>query len=178
MIISPYLSLSLYTSTDAFNKSSDDQLQEVTDSASLYNMNHKPVSGDAFGISFSSHFRNSIDGELTSTLTIRTGINPATEEQNPEVPVSTREDVEVAMSAADDAFQSWSRLPWTDRQECIARFADALETLTDDFARLLTMEQGKPVSRCSPSIYWYLTAVCSYALPKTRSRHRSCGCVP
>lgn len=90
-------------------------------------------------------FYNTIDGKMTSTKTTRHGINPATGQPNPEVPVSTEEDVHTAVTAAKKAFSRWSKTPWSERKEAILRFADALEQYTDKFAKLLTQEQGKPV---------------------------------
>lgn len=90
-------------------------------------------------------FYNTIDGKLTSTASTRHGINPATGKPNPEVPVSTQEDVDNAVTAAKRAFITWSKVPWLERKRAILCFADALEQYTDDFAKLLTQEQGKPV---------------------------------
>ena len=94
-------------------------------------------------------FYNTINGKLTSTPTTRHSINPATEEPNPDVPVCTEGDVEAAVSAAHGAFKQWSKLPVVRRQQAIIRYADALQAYQADFADLLTMEQGKPVSHSS-----------------------------
>lgn len=92
-----------------------------------------------------SGFYNTINGKLTSTEKTRHGINPATGKPNPEIPVSTPQDVDTAVAAARDAFKTWSRTPWDQRKKAILDFADALEQHTDDFAKMLTQEQGKPV---------------------------------
>lgn len=60
--------------------------------------------------------------------------------------MSTTEDVEDAISAADAAYRKWSQVPLTNRRNAILRFADTFEQHSDKFAKLLTMEQGKPVS--------------------------------
>ena len=98
---------------------------------------------------FGEYF-NTIDGKLSSTQQTRHGVNPATGKPNPEVPVSTREDVDAAISAAKKAFKTWSKVPYAERQQALNKFADALEKNADDFAKLLTQEQGKPVSRELP----------------------------
>lgn len=59
--------------------------------------------------------------------------------------MSTQEDVQAAISAAKKAFKGWAQTPWEERQQAIFKFADALEKHVDDFAKLLTTEQGKPV---------------------------------
>lgn len=91
-------------------------------------------------------FRNVINGELTHTKETRHGINPATGKANPEVPVSTPEDVDRAMEAAQKAFPGWAATPMADRQKAVEAFADALESEREAFAKMLTQEQGKPVS--------------------------------
>lgn len=91
-------------------------------------------------------YYNTIDGKLSSTQQTRHGINPATGKPNPEVPVSTKEDVDTAVSAAKKAFKTWSKVPYSERQQALYKFADAIEKHSEDFAKLLTQEQGKPVS--------------------------------
>lgn len=92
-----------------------------------------------------SGYYNTINGKLTSTAKTRHGINPATEKPNPEVPVSTSEDVDAAVEAAQIAFKSWSRKPYDERRAAVVAFAEAVEKHAEQFAQLLTQEQGKPV---------------------------------
>jgi hypothetical protein len=92
-----------------------------------------------------SDYQNTIDGRLSTTKTTRHGINPATGKPNPEVPVSTQEDVDNAVAAGLKAFESWKKTTWAERRKAVSAFADALEKHKDDFAKLLTQEQGKPV---------------------------------
>lgn len=96
---------------------------------------------DVFG-----EYYNVIDGKLSSTSETRHGINPATGKPLPEVPVSTQQDVDTAVDAARKAFKSWAKVPYAERQKACKDYADALEAHGDDFAKLLTSEQGKPVS--------------------------------
>ncbi|OQU97385.1 hypothetical protein CLAIMM_03319 [Cladophialophora immunda] len=94
---------------------------------------------------FTDDFRHSINGQLRTSREKRRGINPATEEPNPEVPVATHDDVDDAVAAARNAFASWSKQSYATRRTAIHRFADAIESYQEDFATLLTREQGKPV---------------------------------
>lgn len=96
-----------------------------------------------------STFKNVIDGKLSSTATTRHGINPATGDPNPEVPVSTPADVDAAVEAGQKAFKSWSRTSYEERKKCTLALADALESCHGEFAKMLVQEQGKPV-RPSP----------------------------
>ncbi|KAK3065149.1 hypothetical protein LTS18_008301 [Coniosporium uncinatum] len=90
-------------------------------------------------------FRNVINGRLTKTVETRHGINPSTLESNPEVPVSTREDVDEAVRYARQASQSWAEVPLAERQQAVIRFAAALKVQEKEFAAMLTKEQGKPL---------------------------------
>jgi acyl-CoA reductase-like NAD-dependent aldehyde dehydrogenase len=73
-----------------------------------------------------SAFYNVLDGKFSPTKETRHGINPATEESNPEVPVSTSEDVDRAVEAGQRAFRSWSKTTYAERQKTLLEFADTL----------------------------------------------------
>lgn len=92
-----------------------------------------------------STFKNTINGKQASTEKTRHGINPATGKPNPEVPVSTPDDVEKAIAAAQKAFKPWAKTPYSERKKAVLAFADALVAEKDGFAKMLTQEQGKPV---------------------------------
>ncbi|KAH8669117.1 putative aldehyde dehydrogenase [Xylariales sp. PMI_506] len=93
-----------------------------------------------------SNFRNTINGELKSTQETRHGVNPATGTANEPVPVSTSEDVDLAVAAAQDAFKSWGKTPFAERRERMLQFVESIEAHRDGFAKLLTKEQGKPIA--------------------------------
>jgi acyl-CoA reductase-like NAD-dependent aldehyde dehydrogenase len=103
--------------------------------------------GTTTGFDLFSGYYNTINGKLTSTEKTRHGINPATGKANPEVPVSTQKDVDDAVAAAKTAFKTWSKTPYAERKQAVLAYADALEQYVGDFGKLLTQEQGKPVSR-------------------------------
>ncbi|KAL4867808.1 hypothetical protein BDV12DRAFT_209526 [Aspergillus spectabilis] len=114
-------------------------------------------------------FHNVINGELKGTPTSRHGINPATETPNPEVPVSTAEDVDAAIRSAKGAFPGWAATPWEERRAAIQRYADALESEAEEFAKLLTQEQGKPLQfahqELKDAIHW-LRGTSALSLPE------------
>ncbi|OJD18382.1 hypothetical protein ACJ73_08724 [Blastomyces percursus] len=95
------------------------------------------------GIDFTT-FRNVIGGELCSTAETRQGINPATGEPNPAVPVATRADVDKAVEAGAAAFKTWSKTPYEERKKAILAFADAVAEHSEELTKLLVKEQGKP----------------------------------
>jgi len=91
-------------------------------------------------------FSNVINGKLVPGTTTRHGINPATKKPNPEVPVATEKDLDDAVAAAKTAFKTWSRTTVQERREKLLAYAEAFKGYSEDFAKLLTAEQGKPVS--------------------------------
>jgi acyl-CoA reductase-like NAD-dependent aldehyde dehydrogenase len=90
-------------------------------------------------------FKNVINGKLVGSSQTRHGINPATKKPNAEVPVATQKDVDDAIAAAKVAFKTWSRTSVEERREKILAYAEALKEHTNEFAKLLTTEQGKPL---------------------------------
>jgi acyl-CoA reductase-like NAD-dependent aldehyde dehydrogenase len=101
----------------------------------------------ATGLDFVT-YRNCINGVLVDTSEHRHGINPANLEALPNVPVATKEDLDDAISAAQAAFKKWSKAPYGERRGAVIAFADAIEEFREEFIRILTIEQGKPV--CLP----------------------------
>ncbi len=73
--------------------------------------------------------------------------NPAREEAICEVAAATAEDVDRAVAAARAALEGdWGRkLSARDRGKLLWRLADALEARIDEFARLETLDNGKPI---------------------------------
>ncbi|KAL8895329.1 MAG: hypothetical protein Q9192_003706 [Flavoplaca navasiana] len=92
-------------------------------------------------------YYNVINNDLTNTAKTRHNINPATTEPNPEVPVSTQEDVDKAVAAARAAFKPWSNTNLEERGAKLVAYADAIESYKHEFAKLLTAEQGKPLAQ-------------------------------
>ncbi|KAL2208077.1 4-trimethylaminobutyraldehyde dehydrogenase [Sarocladium strictum] len=93
-----------------------------------------------------SQFFNIIDGRSKTTQQVRHGINPANKEQLWPAPVSSREDVDDAVDAARRAAPAWAETSWEDRRKRVCQLADALEGSAGEFAKLLVLEQGKPIS--------------------------------
>ena len=61
--------------------------------------------------------------------------------------MSTKEDVDNAVSAARTAFKPWSQVPVEERKRKLVAFADGILEYKEEFAKLLTLEQGKPLSQ-------------------------------
>ncbi|HAM25466.1 MAG TPA: gamma-aminobutyraldehyde dehydrogenase, partial [Microbacteriaceae bacterium] len=71
-------------------------------------------------------------------------IDPATEQVYGSSPVSSREDVDTAFSAAAAAFEEWGETTPAERQLALFRIADAMEARAEEFADLESKDTGKP----------------------------------
>ncbi|EXJ89307.1 aldehyde dehydrogenase (NAD+) [Capronia epimyces CBS 606.96] len=118
-----------------------------------------------------SYFKNVVNGELETTTNTRHSINPATGEPGPEVPVATLDDVERTLNAAKAASEKWSEVPYSERQNAMLAYADALEVEKENFSQILTQEQGKPLVfarlEVDLAIHWMRT-IAKLELPEER----------
>ena len=89
-----------------------------------------------------SDFRLLINGKLVEGAGTLDVINPATGRTLTEAPRADQAQLEGAVAAAKAAFPRWSATPLLQRSALLVRLAEALETDQNDFARLLTQEQG------------------------------------
>lgn len=80
-------------------------------------------------------------------------INPATGQAVAEAPQASPGDLDQAVAAADRAFAGWSETPLALRRGMIIKLADAIEARVDEFARLLTLEQGKPLPEATYEVH-------------------------
>jgi len=69
--------------------------------------------------------------------------NPATGEVLARVPLSTVEEVDSAVRAAEAAFQTWRRVPATQRIQYLFKLKALMEEHFDELARSITIENGK-----------------------------------
>lgn len=88
-----------------------------------------------------------INGEHVSSLSGKTEIirSPASQEPVAEVSVGGREDARLALEAANRAFPGWSETPSRKRAEILHAAAGQVRERSEQIARLLTQEQGKPL---------------------------------
>jgi aminobutyraldehyde dehydrogenase len=71
-------------------------------------------------------------------------LNPATGKLLAKVPEASRAQIDAAVTAADAAFDGWSRTPPRDRATLLLRLADRIEADGEAFARLESLNCGKP----------------------------------
>ena len=108
-------------------------------------------------------FKLLINGKLVSGAARLDVINPATEEVLAEAPRADRAQLNEAIAAAKAAFPAWSAKPIRERGVLLAKLADELEAGQDEFARLLTLEQGKPLSEAHWEIDFTIDVIRHYA---------------
>src|SRR4029077_3026370 len=70
--------------------------------------------------------------------------SPATGEIIAQVPAGTRADAQHAVEAAHRAKKEMAKLKGFERARRLHRIAEAIEKRSDELARLLTLDQGKP----------------------------------
>jgi acyl-CoA reductase-like NAD-dependent aldehyde dehydrogenase len=84
-------------------------------------------------------WRDAVDGATVEAT------SPATGESLGPVAEGGREDARRAIAAANAAFGAWGARTGYERGELLHRVADACERRADELARVLTLDQGKPL---------------------------------
>ncbi len=92
-----------------------------------------------------------INGDWSDAVEGETGsiINPATEDPIGDVPVGSEADVDRAVAAAREAFESWSQTTPGERSMMLWRLAQKMEDRADELARLESTNVGKPMGVAS-----------------------------
>lgn len=90
--------------------------------------------------------RNFIDGKFVDAADGRTlnVVDPATGEVYATSPLSREADIDAAMQAAANAFESWSETTPSERQLALLKIADAVEKRADDLVAAECRNTGKP----------------------------------
>lgn len=86
-----------------------------------------------------------IGGRLVPGASSTDVIDPATEQPVAACPRASVAQLNEAVAAAKAAFPAWSRKSLAERSALLQKLADALSARSDELARLLTQEQGKPL---------------------------------
>ncbi|HCC09912.1 MAG TPA: gamma-aminobutyraldehyde dehydrogenase, partial [Atlantibacter hermannii] len=86
-----------------------------------------------------------INGQLVDGKGERLAVyNPATGEVVLEIPEATAEQVNEAVEAADAAFDQWGKTSPKERAEALLKLADVIEEHAETFAKLESLNCGKP----------------------------------
>lgn len=88
-----------------------------------------------------------IDGQAHAGSGTFDVINPATGNAFAQCPRADESLLNQAVASAKAAFPEWSRTPAAERARMVHALADAMEARLEEFARLLTSEQGKPLGQ-------------------------------
>lgn len=86
-----------------------------------------------------------INGQLVEGAGTMPVLNPATEEVLSECPTASEDQLNQAVDAAQAAFDTWKNTSIDERRAKLGEIADIIDANSDDLARLLTQEQGKPL---------------------------------
>ncbi|MEY2480996.1 MAG: aminomuconate-semialdehyde/2-hydroxymuconate-6-semialdehyde dehydrogenase [Verrucomicrobiota bacterium] len=92
--------------------------------------------------------QNFINGQFVEPVSGKylDNIEPATGKPYSQVADSGKEDVDLAVAAAEKAFADWSRTSATERSRILLRIADLIEHDLEKLARAESVDTGKPIS--------------------------------
>src|SRR4030095_5458450 len=116
--------------------------------------------------------RNYIGGKLIEPVckNYLDNYNPATGEVYSQVPDSDEQDVELAVQAAQGAFEDWSNMPAEQRCKLLLKIADFIDSKLDYLAEVESIDSGKPkklaaivdIPRASFNFRFFATAVLQF----------------
>jgi succinate-semialdehyde dehydrogenase/glutarate-semialdehyde dehydrogenase len=105
-------------------------------------------------------------------------VDPATEETLAEVASASEDDARAAVDAAARAFPAWAARPPRERAEILRRAFELMDARKEEFARLMTLENGKalPDARAEAAyaaefFRWYADGAARIAGVNMRSPH-------
>ncbi len=92
--------------------------------------------------------KNYIDGKLIAPIggAYIDNIDPSRGKVYAAIPNSKKEDIDLAVQAAEAAFPAWAATPKEERSAIMIKIADLIEAKLDAFAAAESLDNGKPVS--------------------------------
>ncbi len=92
--------------------------------------------------------QNYINGQLLDPVDGKylDNYEPATGQVYGLIPASDKQDLDLAVSAAEQAFPAWSVLPNDDKAKLLHRLANLIEANQDELAKAEAIDNGKPIS--------------------------------
>ena len=86
-----------------------------------------------------------VGGKTISGTSNRKGnvFNPATGEQESEVRLTSKSDLDQAVAVAKKAFETWSLKPALQRARVMFKFKELIEKNSDELTKLIVSEHGK-----------------------------------
>ncbi|MCE8019517.1 NAD-dependent succinate-semialdehyde dehydrogenase [Halomonas sp. MCCC 1A11036] len=104
-----------------------------------------------------------IDGQWRDADRRFSVTNPATGETLASVPDLTADDARAAVAAAEAAWPAWRRQPVKQRAVLLRAWFDAIMAHQESLARLMTLEQGKPLAESRGEVAYGASFVEFYA---------------
>jgi acyl-CoA reductase-like NAD-dependent aldehyde dehydrogenase len=111
-----------------------------------------------------------IGGQLVDGAATLDVVNPATGAVFETCPRADEAQLNLAVAAAKAAFPAWSALSYAERAAKLEALADALEPRIEEFARLLTQEQGKPLSGALAEVGGAVFGLRTFAAMRTETK--------
>ena len=109
---------------------------------------YAPAPESAALVDIKSHYGLFINGKFVAPKVGKTftTVNPATEEVLAKIAYAELADVNLAVTAARNAFtKTWSKMPAAERGKYLFRIARILQERSREFAVLETLDNGKPI---------------------------------
>ncbi len=109
-----------------------------------------------------------IAGQLVGSDRMIDVLNPATEEVFARVPHASAAQLDAAVAAAAKAQKLWAETSMSERRSRIEALAAAIGEEAAELARLITLEQGKPLPEAAGEVEWsigYLSHTATLTLP-------------
>lgn len=109
-----------------------------------------------------------INGQMVAGDRMVDVINPATEEVFARVPHATPQQLDDAVAAAAAAQKEWEKTTMAERRAKVEQLAAKIGEHADELARIITLEQGKPLPESAGEVEWsigYLGHTATLELP-------------
>lgn len=94
-----------------------------------------------FGLFIAGQWQASVTGATAPVF------SPVTEQSLGDCPVASVADTEAAIAAAAVGFKAWSATSAFERADALHRIADEMMRRTDEAARMISLETGKPIAQ-------------------------------
>lgn len=109
----------------------------------MANINVRDYIDESYGLFINNEFQSSGSGE---TLTVT---NPANGEDLAKVARAGKEDVDKAVQAAHDAFDSWSKISKAERADYLLEISRRIHEKAEHLATVESLQNGKPYRETS-----------------------------
>jgi len=96
---------------------------------------------DRFGLFINGAWTAAQDGKLAPVF------SPVTEQSLGDCPVAAAADTDAAIAAASAGFAAWRATSGFDRADALHRIADEMLRTSDEAARMISLETGKPIAQ-------------------------------